>query len=186
VTVLGAVVLAGGTSRRWDGVDKTQVMVAGRSLLDHALLALPDDTAVVVVGPERPTARPVTWAREDPPGAGPAAGLQAGLRATPADVPVLLLAADLPRAAALVATLLEAPVPEGARVLTDEGGRAHWTSALLGPHAVRTVAGLPDLADASLRRVFDALDVELVPAPAGATHDLDSPADLTALQEDPA
>lgn len=185
-TGIGAVVLAGGSSRRWAGVDKTQVVVDGRPLLDHALLALPGEATVVVVGPERPTARRVVWAREEPSGSGPAAGLQAGVRAVPDDVPVVLLAADLPRADALVATLLHAPLYRGARVLADADGRAHWTSALLSPAAARAVRALPDLVDASLRSVFATLDVELVPAPPGTTHDLDSPTDLTALQEDPA
>ena len=183
-SAVGAVVLAGGTSRRWDGADKTRAVVDGLSLLDHALAALPTEAAVVVVGPERPTPRPVRWTREEPAGAGPAAGLQAGLRALPDDLPVVVLAADLPRAAALVDTLLSTPLGGGARVLTDEGGRAHWTSVLLSPDAARTVRDLPDLADASLHSVFEHLDVTLAPAPAGATHDLDTPDDLRTLQED--
>ncbi|MGQ2913330.1 MAG: molybdenum cofactor guanylyltransferase, partial [Aeromicrobium sp.] len=110
--------------------------------------------------------------------------LQAGLRALPDDLPVVVLAADLPRAAALVDTLLSAPLGGGARVLTDETGRAHWTSALLSPDAARTVRDLLDLADASLHSVFAHLDVTLAPAPVGATHDLDTPDDLRTLQED--
>ncbi|MCX6405450.1 MAG: NTP transferase domain-containing protein [Propionibacteriales bacterium] len=179
-----AVVLAGGTSQRWDGQDKTQLVVAGRSLLDHALTALPDDADVVVVGPPRPTSRPVGWTREEPAGSGPAAGVQAGLRALRPGAPVVVLAADLPRAADLVDALLDAPRPSGALVLADGTGRAHWTSALLSADAADVVRGLPDLVDVSLRRLFDHLDVTLVPAPDGATHDLDSPADLDALQED--
>lgn len=178
-----AVVLAGGTSRRWPGADKTRVVVDGRPLLDHVLAALPAEADVVVVGEERPTVRPVAWAREEPAGGGPAAGLQAGLGRVGDGAPTLLLAADLPRAEALVTTLLAEPLRRAARVLTDEGGRAHWTSALLSPEAVRTVLALPDLADASLHAVFGHLDVELVPAPHGATHDLDSPADLALLED---
>ncbi len=181
---LQAVVLAGGTSQRWDGQDKTQLVVAGRSLLDHALVALPDDADVVVVGPPRTTSRPVAWTREDPAGSGPAAGVQAGLRALPAGAAVVVLAADLPRASELVDALLDAPRPAGALVLADGTGRAHWTSALLSAEAADVVRGLPGLVDASLRRLFDHLEVTLVPAPDGATRDLDSPADLDALQED--
>ena len=181
---LQAVVLAGGTSQRWDGQDKTQLVVGGRPLLDHALAALPADTEVVVVGPPRPTSRPVGWTREEPAGSGPAAGVQAGLRALAPGAPVVALAADLPRAAELVDALLDAPRPGGALVVADGTGRAHWTSALLSAEAADVVRGLPDLVDASLRRLFDHLDVTLVPSPDGATHDLDSPADLDALQED--
>ncbi len=181
---LQAVVLAGGTSQRWDGQDKTQLVVGDRPLLDHALAALPGDTDVVVVGPPRPTSRPVGWAREKPAGSGPAAGVQAGLRALAPGAPVVVLAADLPRAAELVDALLGAPRPTGALVVSDGSGRAHWTSALLSAEAADVGRALPDLVDASLRRLFDHLDVVLVPSPDGATHDLDSPADLDALQED--
>ncbi|MCW2809679.1 MAG: hypothetical protein JWP61_137, partial [Friedmanniella sp.] len=79
-----AVVLAGGTSRRF-GQDKLAVVLAdGRgavdgTLVDRVLSRLPADYRVVVVGPERPTAGPVTFVRERPVGGGPAAGLVAGL-----------------------------------------------------------------------------------------------------------
>jgi molybdopterin-guanine dinucleotide biosynthesis protein A len=51
--------------------------------------------ATVVVADPRPTARPVRWARENPPGGGPLAALDAGLRHTTAPY-VLVLSADLP------------------------------------------------------------------------------------------
>lgn len=175
--------LAGGGSRRWEGADKTRLLLGGRPLLDHVLAALPDETVVVVVGAERPTDRPVTWTREEPAGAGPAAGLQAGLAQVRGDTPVLLLAADLPRAATLVPVLLGTPLEHGARVLVDEDGRAHWTSALLSPGAADRVRGLPDLVDASLHSVFATLEVERVAAPPGALHDLDTPADLVRLED---
>ncbi|MCO7240720.1 molybdenum cofactor guanylyltransferase, partial [Aeromicrobium sp. CnD17-E] len=105
-------------------------------------------------------------------------------RALAPGAPVVVLAADLPRAAELVDALLGAPRPAGALVVADATGRAHWTSALLSADAADVVRALPDLVDASLRHLFDHLDVVLVPSPDGATHDLDSPADLDALQED--
>ncbi|MGO4457635.1 NTP transferase domain-containing protein [Streptomyces sp. M-16] len=90
-----AIVLAGGAARRLGGADKPALPVGGRSLLDRVLAACADATATVVVGPRRPTARPVRWALEDPPGGGPVAALDAGLRATTAEL-VLVLSADLP------------------------------------------------------------------------------------------
>lgn len=48
-----------------------------------------------MVGGRRPTARPVHWALEDPPGGGPVAALDAGLREATAEL-VLVLSADLP------------------------------------------------------------------------------------------
>ncbi|MDF4251785.1 DUF6457 domain-containing protein [Streptomyces sp. WMMB303] len=76
-----ALVLAGGGARRLGGADKPAVTVGGRTLLDRVLAACGDATATVVVGPRRPTCRPVLWAREEPPGGGPLAALQAGLDA---------------------------------------------------------------------------------------------------------
>lgn len=90
-----AIVLAGGAARRLGGADKPALSVGGRPLLDRVLAACPDAARTVVVGPGRPTVRPVVRALEDPPGGGPLAALEAGLRHTTAPV-VLVLSADLP------------------------------------------------------------------------------------------
>ena len=67
-----AVVLAGGAARRLGGADKPGVRVGGRALLDRVLPPAPTPAPTVVVAEPRPTARPVRWAREDPPGRRPA------------------------------------------------------------------------------------------------------------------
>ncbi len=90
-----AIVLAGGTGRRLGGADKPGIVVGGRTLLDRVLVACDGATTTVVVGPERPTYRPVVWTREEPVGGGPVAALAAGLELITADN-VVLLAADLP------------------------------------------------------------------------------------------
>ncbi|MFD5946189.1 NTP transferase domain-containing protein [Streptomyces collinus] len=90
-----AVVLAGGAARRLGGTDKPGVRVGGRPLLDRVLAACATARTTVVVAAPRPTVRPVTWAREDPPGGGPLAALDAGLRLTTAEH-VVVLSADLP------------------------------------------------------------------------------------------
>lgn len=90
-----AVVLAGGSARRLGGADKPGVRVGGRALLDRVLAACADAADTVVVAEPRATARPVRWAREDPPGGGPLAALDAGLRHTTAPY-VVVLSADLP------------------------------------------------------------------------------------------
>ncbi|MEE4545309.1 NTP transferase domain-containing protein [Streptomyces sp. V4-01] len=78
-----AVVLAGGAARRLGGADKPALPVGGRMLLDRVLAACPGARATVVVGPRRPTSRPVRWTREDPAGGGPLPALAAGLAALP-------------------------------------------------------------------------------------------------------
>ncbi|MGP3978681.1 DUF6457 domain-containing protein [Streptomyces sp. 8N114] len=116
-----ALVLAGGGARRLGGADKPGVTVGGRTLLDRVLAACADAAATVVVGPRRPAYRPVLWAREEPPGSGPLAALQAGLdalersaRDRPAGEgdPVLVVSADLPFLTARAVRALVA-VPDG-------------------------------------------------------------------------
>ena len=94
---LAAVILAGGTAARLDGVDKATLEHAGATFLEHALAATRDAAEVVVVGDPVPTSRPVTFVREDPPLGGPVAGLVAGRRAL-AGTPdaVVVLAVDMP------------------------------------------------------------------------------------------
>lgn len=75
------VVLCGGTSARMGGRDKTRALVGAVSVLDRLLAHLPAGWPVCCVGAPRPTGRPVLWTREVPPGGGPVAGIDAGLRA---------------------------------------------------------------------------------------------------------
>ncbi|MHC5259113.1 DUF6457 domain-containing protein [Streptomyces sp. UC4497] len=96
-----AIVLAGGGARRLGGADKPGVRVGGRALLDRVLHACAGARATLVVAEPRRTARPVVWAREEPPGGGPLAALEAGVRgleAAPGPVAesIVVLSADLP------------------------------------------------------------------------------------------
>ncbi|MEV1061615.1 NTP transferase domain-containing protein [Streptomyces sp. NPDC050263] len=170
-----AVVLAGGGARRLGGADKPGVRVGGRALLDRVLGACADARTTVVVADPRRTARSVRWAREDPPGRGPVAALEAGLRHTTAD-DVLVLSADLPFLAAgtvrRLLTTLRADAAEGA-LLTDADGRdqplvaAYRTAALRRELAALTAdrGGLDGL---PLRRLTAGLDLTRVPDPVGS------------------
>ncbi|MGW7264316.1 NTP transferase domain-containing protein [Streptomyces sp. NPDC054842] len=129
-----AVVLAGGGARRLGGADKPGVRVGGRALLDRVLAACAGARTTVVVAAPRPTARPVVWTREDPPGAGPVAALGAGLRHTAAEY-VVVLSADLPfLTAETVRRLLSA-------LLTGDAAPAH---AGPGSSEAAPVAAVPD------------------------------------------
>lgn len=110
-------VLAGGRGERLGGASKPLLRRGGRPLLQHAVDAALAANArpVVVVGPEHTpvgSTAPVRWTREDPPFAGPAAAVAAGLAALAAapdqQAWVLLLAADLANAADAVRLLLAA------------------------------------------------------------------------------
>lgn len=178
-----AVIVAGGAGRRLSGMDKPAIEVGGRSLLARAVDAVADAEQVVVVGPERPLDRAVTWTREDPPGTGPVAALAVGLAALgPADV-VAVLAADLPNVTqATVRRLRDALGDHAGAVIKDEEGHRQW---LLGAwRGVPLREAIPeDPANKSLGRTLGALPLVEVPAQPGEAADVDTPADLAALPD---
>ncbi|MFE6687877.1 NTP transferase domain-containing protein [Streptomyces sp. NPDC057743] len=143
-----AIVLAGGAARRLGGADKPALPVGGRALLDRVLAACPDAATTVVVGPARPTARPVVQALEDPPGGGPLAALDAGLRRTTAPT-VLVLSADLPfLTPSTVHDLLNAAAGDGT---------SHRDGALLRDAEGRDQPLVAAYRSAPLRRALDRL-----------------------------
>ncbi|WP_416970305.1 DUF6457 domain-containing protein [Streptomyces sp. 4F14] len=172
-----AVVLAGGGARRLDGADKPGVRIGGRTLLDRVLGACADAATTVVVAAPRPTARPVVWAREDPPGGGPVAALDAGLRHTTADR-VAVFSADLPFLEAetvrgLVAAL-DGAGGSGARrldgvLLVDSGGRDQPLVAVYRASALRReLDALGGLVGLPLRKLTAGLELAHVPDPVAA------------------
>jgi molybdopterin-guanine dinucleotide biosynthesis protein A len=187
---LAAVVLTGGTGVRMGGVDKASIEVHGRTLLEHALAATSAADETVVVGRRVPTGRPVTWARESPPGGGPAAAMLAGLDAL-AHRPglVCVLAVDMPRFTAgtllrLVDVLLADPDADGA-CLVDEGDRKQW---LAGVYRYDALAGARPADGASehglaVRRMLVSLRMLGVPAVEDEARDVDTWGDLRRLRE---
>ncbi|MFG2195084.1 DUF6457 domain-containing protein [Streptomyces sp. NPDC048639] len=132
-----AVVLAGGAAKRLGGADKPGLSVGGRPLLDRVLGACADAAVTVVVGSRRPTVRAVRWAREEPPGAGPLAALDAGLRQVTAPV-VLALSADLPFLSADTVRVLLAELDRPVRTGADASAVAPLEGAGPGEGAGRT------------------------------------------------
>ncbi|MFJ9633529.1 NTP transferase domain-containing protein [Streptomyces sp. NPDC101175] len=179
-----AVVLAGGGARRLGGADKPGLRVGGRALLDRVLTACADARTTVVVADPRPTSRPVRWAREDPPGAGPVAALAAGLRHTTADT-VVALSADLPfletATVRRLSTALRTDGADGA-LLTDADGRDQpLVAAYRAPALRRALTALAEehggLTGLPLRRLTAALELTRVPDPV-ASFDCDTWDDL--------
>lgn len=179
-----AVVLAGGGGRRLGGVDKPGLLVGGATLVDRVLAAVAGASAVVVVGPERPVARPVRWAREDPVGGGPLAALAAGLSHVKASV-LVLLAADLPFLdPATVGLLLEVP----GTMLVDETGRDQLLCASFGTADLRRALDGVRVANGWLAPVLLPLVRRRVapPAPSGRPapwSDCDTEDDLRRARE---
>ncbi len=185
---LAAVVLTGGTATRLGGLDKAALEVDGVTTLERALAATMAALEVVVVGEPVATSRPVTWAREDPPGGGPAAGLLAGLRRfdAPPEV-VCVLAVDMPRVnAGTVARLtwaVEADPDVDGALLVDARGRRQFLAAAYRPAAL--VAAAPaDPADEHglpMRRLVADLRLVEVPSVGDEARDLDTWEDVRAL-----
>ena len=167
-----ALVLAGDGSRRLGGADKPAVTVGGRTLLDRVLAACADAVSTSVVGPRRPTYRPVTWARESPPGGGPLAALDAGLRRVRQET-VLLLSCDLPFLTAdTVRELLDVRDGDEGTVLRDADGRDQPLLAVYRTEPLRRELGLlhaeyGTLRGLPLRLVLDGLALRRAPAPPG-------------------
>lgn len=176
-----AVVLAGGRGSRLGGVDKASVVVDGRPLLGHVLDAVAGAAETVVVGPPRDVPgldlSGVRWAREEPPGGGPLAGLAAGLARVTSDV-VVVLAVDQPGLTRSTVDRLRSAVDGGAgAVLVDGAGRAQWLTGAWRADLLR--AALPaDPHGASMRSALGPLGPVRVPALPGEARDVDTPADL--------
>jgi molybdopterin-guanine dinucleotide biosynthesis protein A len=178
-----AVVLAGGTSRRMGGGDKTALTLGGVSLLERALDAVAGAGRIVVVGDERPTAQPVEWTREEPPGGGPAAALACGLRLVTASL-VVVLAGDLPFVRReTVDRLLAAARPAGA-VMVDDAGHPQWLLSCW-PTELFRVALAGEQYGRSLRGQLGSLTPERLKGVGARPEwfDCDDPADLTAAKE---
>ena len=195
-----AVILSGGKSSRLGGVPKSGLMHDGATLLEHALRAARGAAAVAVVGPD-PGALPegVLSCREDPPYAGPAAAIAAGLSALerqrsrdlghpPAPPYTLVLACDMPRADAAVRTLLnaaaEATGHDGLMAVSAQGRRQplvglYSTAALQRCAAEAARRGA--LENASVFALLARLEVREVSVPEGTTDDVDTWDDASAL-----
>jgi molybdopterin-guanine dinucleotide biosynthesis protein A len=173
-----AVVLAGGGSTRFGGVDKAMLVLDGMTLLDRVLTATAGAADTTVVGPVRTTYREVGWTVEDPPKGGPVAGLAAGLQRGTAPI-VVVVSCDLPwLTAADVGTLVDGLGEYDGYGLRDSSGReqqlatAYRRTALAD--AIRRVG---DPRDKSVRRTLAGLNLTWT-EPTRSGDDVDTWADL--------
>ena len=178
-----AVVLAGGTAARLDGVDKASVEHRGRTLLAWALDAVVDAGEVVVVGDPVPTERPVTFVREDPRHGGPVAAMLTGRDALLRDTRWLaVLACDMPYLTMATFQRLR------------EAGAGRDGAALLGPDGRRQLVFVVDATaldtvrpdheaqhGAALQPLMARLDLADVPSVGDEHRDVDTWADLRDL-----
>ncbi|GAB3257249.1 molybdenum cofactor guanylyltransferase [Arthrobacter pigmenti] len=189
-----AVVLAGGRSSRLGGVDKASLKFDGGTLLERTLQAVSGAEQAVVVGPVPATGLPpnVLQTREDPPFAGPAAAIAAGLDALDAGSDragyTLVLACDMPYVRSTVHCLLaevlsmrreaQPSVTAAALMAQDGGGKLQPLAALYDTEELTATVARhradSQLAGMSVFRLVASLQVVPVPVAASATHDVDT------------
>ncbi|HUQ56129.1 molybdenum cofactor guanylyltransferase [Lentzea sp.] len=169
-----AIILTGGRGERLGGVDKAALSYREATLLDHVLSVVDDASQKIVVGPEKDIPG-IVWAREDPPGGGPLAGLAAGLAEVDAEW-VAVLAVDQPGLTKdTIARLRNA---RANAVLKDD--RTQWLIGVWRTADLREA--LPgDPRDLPLRKTLGRLDPVEVPALPGEARDVDTPSDLDTL-----
>lgn len=200
-----AIILAGGRSSRLGGVPKSGLVYDGATLLERSLRAAGAAGRTVVVGPD-PGGLPggVLTCREEPPFAGPAAAIAAGLAALAADhasrhaaaAPyTLVLACDMPRSAGAVRALAEALATSGAGtperdaadgvMAVSADGRKQPLAGFYGTavlqRSVADAASRDRLENASVFALLARLDVREVRVPPGSTDDVDTWDDAFAL-----
>lgn len=209
-----AIVLAGGRSSRLGGVPKALLKYDGATLLSRALDSVRRAAGVAVVGPPELAGEigaqlstlsggnpdvtrlpPTVLTREDPPFAGPAAGIGAGaaaLRVPGRDLPpyTLLLACDMPLLGDLPARLLDAALrhPEAELWMpVDAAGKAQPLASCIATDALARclteaaardpAAGGKGLAGMSVLKLLARVQVYECHFASGATGDVDTWAD---------
>lgn len=188
--MIDAIVLAGGRSSRLDTVNKAQVVVDGKTLLERTLDAVSFARRVVVVGLVSPedVPRGVRVAREEPKFGGPTAAIAEGLRHigssdTPDDHHVIVLACDMPNIADAVAALHRALRAHPFGVIAVDEERRQPLAAIYrrSDLTALTVAARATFANGvdgmSVSRLIAPLRLTEVMVPVGSTRDIDTWAD---------
>lgn len=144
---------------------------------------------VAVVPPSVRVPDGVARTLEDPPGGGPLAGIDAGLRALGVgdDVLVVVVSVDAPGVAAFLSALLEPALGESSDGRIVRGGDPEpFDQYLMGVYRAASlrraideaVAAYGSVRGVGVRRVLRALDVERVSVSADACRDIDTPEDV--------
>ena len=192
-----AIVLAAGTARRMGGVSKTELDLHGRSLVAHVVDgARAAGFAPLVVAPPDltlPTGTPRCL--EDPPFGGPAAGLLAGVRHSPAAGTYAFLAGDAPFAPRALPALLGAlhstsstSVAHDVARADPQGGKASFLPSVVRGDPLRARAatlapgGAHGLSLRSLLGDLSCVDVAVADREA-VTSDVNTWDDLERLRE---
>jgi molybdenum cofactor cytidylyltransferase len=194
---LGAIVLAAGAGSRFGG-HKLSAELDGRPLLQHVLDMLAEVSlglVVVVVAPDGEGLDQITWRAErravnPDPGRGLSSSLQVGLAACSADDldGVFILLGDQPRtsiatlaALSAAAGVCDAGMAAVVPVYSDGGGANPVLLLRAGFYLAAGISGDRGLGAALAARLDSVCQVRLP----GSNPDVDTRADLAALQMEP-
>jgi molybdenum cofactor guanylyltransferase len=193
VSTRSAAILAGGRASRFDGRDKSALVVDGRRILDRQiaeLQAVVDD--VLIVGGRTELGSdgdPIRRVDDMMPGCGPLAGVHAALVHARHDA-VFVVACDMPFVQAAFVDYLFS-VSDGAAIVVPQTDRGYhplcaiYTRACLGPVAARLAERrltLRDLFDDVPIRVVAAAEIERFAAPARLLANVNTPAEYAGLE----
>lgn len=171
--MFSAAILIGGKATRFDGRDKSALLVEGRTILSRQIEALSGvapgvNIDVMLVGGDRRHSAPasVRSVADIVPGCGPLGGLHAALSSAEHGV-MLMLACDMPFVSAPLLRHLLSLASEGADVVVPQTERGYhplcavYTRACLEPAARRLARG-----ELRLAALFDGVRVRVVTADA--------------------
>ena len=182
----GAIILAGGQSRRMGGADKAQVRAFGLRLVDRLACQLPYGMPSIVISPHYLGLPQVC---ESPLFGGPVAGIEAGARALSHCERLALFAVDAPDSPQLLPDLYGAldTVPSvGAAITRAADGYLQPLCSLWHTAALfERLGALESTRNVSVRRLIRGADFVEV-AGTGAERDYDTPAELRDLPPHPA
>ena len=182
VNALSVIILTGGTSKRF-GSDKSEALLAGRSLIDHVISEIPDGVPIVVVGPPRDSySAQILVVQENPVLGGPVAAIAAGLALVQTEL-VAIFATDMPFGPLLIPQLSVAMERDAEAVLLiDSAGFDQPLSALYRVNSLRqALSTFEDVTGESMRNLVAALRVTRIPIDNSSLHlliDIDTESDL--------
>lgn len=174
-----AAILTGGHARRFEGRDKTALVVpashaAGRSILSRQLDALDALASRILIvtsparAPEFPPARIGSKARvvlDAYPDRGPLGAIVTAFEAEP-DAPLLVLAGDMPHVSnALLGALIDRHSRTGSQATVPSSGRGlEPLCAVYSPAARTSLSAALASGDLSLQSALRRLHVDVMPA----------------------
>lgn len=181
------VVLAGGRGERM-GAPKARLRVGNATLVEWIVARLAPSFAEVLVCGATEAPRPARAIPDARVGAGPLAGVEAGLAAAAHD-DVFVLACDTPRASVALAELLVAAAQGHHAAVPEVAGRRQPTCGAYRRAALAPLRAYLDAGGRRATRALEVLDVVSVDEralasagiDAGELADLDTPADYDAF-----